>query len=133
MGPGKMRMWQAAEALLAEVDGMLPRARRWAPNSAEHLERSAESVLFNIAEGAAGLKPRQKILSYRVARKEANEVRAVLRRLVIKGTFTERDIRRAYNLAGAIIGMLTSASISLEQREERGRGRGLTAGGGTGR
>src|SRR5687768_3153002 len=109
MGPESMRVWQAAEELCREVDAMMPLVRPYAPNAADHLERSAESTLFNIAEGVGAYKPKVKINAYEVAKKEANEVRAILRRLVIKKVLTEQQIRRAYNLAGAIIGMLTNA------------------------
>ncbi|MGH7503615.1 MAG: four helix bundle protein [Longimicrobiales bacterium] len=116
MQPERMRVWQAAEELMAEVDRLVPRARGLASNAAEHLERSAESVLFNIGEGVGAYKPNTKIAAYEVAKKEANEVRAILRRLVIKGVLTQDDIQRAYNLAGAIVGMLTSAIMRLANR-----------------
>ena len=112
-----MRMWQAAEQLCAEVDALLPTARRGARDAADHLDRSTNSVLFNIAEGAGAFRPRVKVSAYEVARKEANEVRAILRRLVIKKVLTEHEIRRAYNLASAIISMLTSAIIKLQARD----------------
>jgi four helix bundle protein len=110
----QMRVYQAAEQLAAEVDRLLPRARRYAPHAADHLERSADSLLFNIAEGAGIYRPKAKCAAYGVARKEANEVRAVLRRLVIRQVFTESQIRKPYDLAGACIGMLTRAIITLE-------------------
>ena len=113
-----MRMYQAAEHLMAEVDLLLPRARRAKPNAARHLESSAESVLFNTGEGIGSFRPKIKISTYEIARKEANEVRTILRRLVIAHVFTDREIEKAYNLAGAIVGMLTAAIITLEKRLE---------------
>lgn len=109
-------MYQAAEALVIEVDALLPRARKRAPHQADHLERSADSVLFNMAEGIGSFKPKVKISAYDIARKEANEVRAILRRLMIKRVFTYTEIRKALDLAGACVGMLTSAIIGLEKR-----------------
>jgi len=109
-------MQQAAEILMAEVDALVARVRRGSANAADHLERSAEAVMFNIGEGVAAHKPRIKIAAYEVARKEANEVRAILRRLMIGKRLTQRDIQRAYNLSGAIVGMLTRAIITLENR-----------------
>ncbi len=109
-------MQQAAEILMAEVDALVARVKSRAANSVDHLERSAESVLFNIGEGVGAHKPRIKIAAYEVARKEANEVRTILRRLVIGKRLTQRDIQRAYNLSGAIVGMLTRAIITLENR-----------------
>ena len=116
MRPESLRVWQAAEEVCREVDALIPFVRPCAQNAADHLERSAESTLFNIGEGVGAYRPKVKIAAYEVAKKEANEVRAILRRLVIKKALTERQIGRAYNLAGAVVGMLTNAIISLEKR-----------------
>ena len=83
---------------------------------ADHLERSWEAVLFNIGEGIGAYQPKVKIAAYEVAKKEANEARAIQRRLVIKRALTNRDIRRAYNLTAAVIGMLTNAIKRVEER-----------------
>lgn len=112
----KMRMWQAAEALMAEVDGLIRRVRAEAPNATGHLERSCESALFNTAEGIGAFPPKTKINAYEIAKKEANEARAILRRLVIKQLLTDAEIDRAYRLAGALISMLTSAILTLKNR-----------------
>jgi four helix bundle protein len=112
-------MYQAAEQLARVVEELLPRARQLAPMQADHLERSADSVLFNTAEGIGIYMPKVKISAYSVARKEANEVRAVLRRIVIKKVFTSAEIERAYNLAGACVGMLTQAIMRLEERLDK--------------
>jgi four helix bundle protein len=116
MRPETMRVWQAAESLMAEVDALVARVRRRSENAADHLERSAESLLFNIGEGVGAYRPKVKIAAYEVAKKEANEVRAVLRRLVIQRAVTHDQIRRPYELAGAIVGMLTAAIITLSRR-----------------
>jgi four helix bundle protein len=112
----KMRMYGAAEALAREVEELLPQARAAAPMQADHLTRSVDSVLFNTAEGIGSYKPRVKTSAYDIARKEANEIRAVLRRLVQKRVFTSAHIGKADNLAGACIGMLTHAILATERR-----------------
>ena len=118
MRPERMRMYVAAEQLVAEVDKLLPRARERKPNAAKHLENSVESVLFNMGEGIGSYKPKVKITAYTVSRKEANEVRAVLRRLVIGHVYQQQEIQKAYDLAGVVIAMLTNAIIALEKRAE---------------
>jgi four helix bundle protein len=118
MHPERMRMYQAAQQLMAEVDLLLPRAKKLKPNSAKHLENSTESAFYNTGEGIGSYKPKMKIAAYSVARKEANEVRTVLRRLVIGRVFTDEEIQRAYNLASALIAMLTAAIIAMEKRAE---------------
>ena len=118
MQPERFRMWLAAEEYVGAVDLLLPRAHELNRNAADHLKRSAESVLFNIGEGIGAYQRGLKINAYEVAKKEANETRAILRRLVMQGVFTWHEIDRAYNLAGAIIGMLTAAIIALDKRED---------------
>src|SRR5690606_14965662 len=66
MRPERMRMQQAAEILMAEVDALVARVRTRAANAADHLERAAESVLFNIGEGVAAHKPKGKIAAYEI-------------------------------------------------------------------
>jgi four helix bundle protein len=112
-------MWQAAEELLREVHTLLPRVKAAAPNAADRLDRSAESVLFNIGEGAGAFAPKVKIAAYEIAKREANEARAILRALVIRRAAGSAEIARGYNLAGAIVGMLTRAIISLSARAPR--------------
>ena len=74
--------------------------------------------MYNTGEGIGSFKPKVKINAYEVARKEANEVRTILRRLVIGRVFTGVEIAKAYNLSGAVIGMLTNAIKAMEARAE---------------
>lgn len=108
-------MCQAAEALVAEADRLVPLVAPANASAADHLQRSAESAFFNTAEGVAAWRPKVKIAVYEIARREANETRAILRRLVIQKLLTRDQTRRAYNLAGALVGMLTSAARTLER------------------
>ena len=110
-------MFGAAEALVREVDLLIPLVAPFNANAAAHLQRSAESVLYNTGEGIEAWRPRIKIAVYEIARREANEVRAILRRLVIQKILTPDQTRRAYNLAGSVIGMLTNACKALETQK----------------
>ena len=116
MRPEHMRMQLAAEELGDEVAKLLPIIARRNRNAADHLQRSVESVLNNMAEGIAAWRSKVKIDRYEISRREANEARAILRRLVRQGILTEDQARRAYNLAGAVIGMLTNATKAIENR-----------------
>lgn len=109
-------MQLAAEELTAEIDRLVPLIGARNADAADHLQRSADSVLFNIGEGIAAWRPKIKLSVYEIARRESNEVRAILRRLVQKKALAPEQTRRAYNLAGAIVGMLTSAALSIEKR-----------------
>ena len=112
----RMRMMQAAELLIEETDRVRRLIRGVARRQADHLERSADSVLFNMSEGVASFRPRVKINAYEIARKEANEVRSILRRLVLRRAIAEPDVVLASELAGACIAMLTAAIIAVENR-----------------
>ena len=113
-----MRMQLCAEELMEEVDRLLPKIAAKNPNAADHLKRSTESGLFNTGEAIAAWRPKVKRSTYEVARRETNEARTILRRLVREGVLTEDEARRAYNLAGALVGMLTNACKAMEQRIE---------------
>ena len=112
----KMRVLAAAERLLSEVESIVSRVQSRAPNVTDHARRAAESVLFNTAEGVAAYAPKVKISCYEIAKREASEVRAALKALVIRGALTPDETRPASNLASAIISMLSSASRTLEKR-----------------
>jgi four helix bundle protein len=118
MTTGRMRVREAAELLAAEVDRLLPRARGRAPRQADHLERAAESVLFNTAEGNASFNPNVKASAYDIARREAAEARAVLHRLVRKGVLTQQEVQKSNNLASVCMMMLTKAIKAQDRRSD---------------
>lgn len=62
-------MYGAAEQLCVEIEALLKIIGRRATRQADHLERSSDSVLFNIAEGAGAFRPGLKINAYEIARK----------------------------------------------------------------
>ena len=117
MQPERMRVYLAAEELGDEIDRLVPLIAPLNRNAADHLARSAESVLFNLGEGIEAWKPKVKIDRYEIARREANEIRAILRRVLRQGILTREQSARAYALAGVIIGMLTRASITLAKQD----------------
>ncbi len=74
----RMRAYQLATALYAEV---LPAVRRteWPERAlADQLIRAASSIALNIAEGAGEFSPREKVRFYRMARRSAWECVAIL-------------------------------------------------------
>ncbi|HSJ25155.1 MAG TPA: four helix bundle protein [Longimicrobiales bacterium] len=116
MAAEKMRMVVAAEDFVAEVDVLLPGIRSAMAHAGDNLQRSAESALFNTAEGAGAYRPRVKIAAYEVAKKEAHEARAIIHLAVRRQVIAREQAARAVNLAGALIGMLTSACKTLQSR-----------------
>ena len=116
MGREKLVVERKAEELIAEVARLLKRVRPPC-NASIHLEKSADSVYFNIGQGTALYKPKLKASKYDIARAEANEVRRGLNALVLKGKLRNEDIAVADNLATEIIAMLTTMIKNLEGRD----------------
>lgn len=112
-----MRVYHVAAELAAEVDPLLRLLPRRVWVLAGHLERSTESVGLNLMEGLAAFKPKVKASAFDISRKEAAEVRKILKRLVAKKVLTEAQIQRTYELAGSVIAMLT---VMIKQQEARG-------------
>ncbi len=108
MGFEKLRVYQAAQHLNAEVRQLMQRIPRGFAGDANHLERSCGSILFNIPEAYGAGTPGKKRNHLAIARGEADEVRGVLRRLVQKGCLKESEIRRACELTSVIAKMLTA-------------------------
>ena len=112
-----LRVYKAAEELVVEVDRITARLPYSVRNTADHMTRCAEAALFNISEGGGSFKPKVKANAYDIARKEAQELRATLRRLVLKRVLTTAETQKAYDLAGAIIAMLTRMIKNIEAKE----------------
>jgi four helix bundle protein len=113
MGFERLRVYQAAQQLDEEIRTLLEGVPRGHGRDVRHLKASAGSVLFNIAE-AFGSELGKKRHHLEIARGEADEVRAALRRLVGKAVLTERQIRRACELTSVIAKMLTAWINTLE-------------------
>jgi four helix bundle protein len=110
---GNMRLMGAAERFAAEVGRLLPKARRVAPGTADHLERAVRSLLLNAAEGCASRMPRIAISRFDTARREANEARVALRLLVGQGVFPQAEIWKAHALGTVCMKMLAAAMHGL--------------------
>jgi len=79
-GPEGLRVYHLAQELVAQVDA-ISRGRVKDRPIHDQLRRAAESVVLNIAEGAAHYAARRKAFHYGVARGSASEWVAALTRL----------------------------------------------------
>ena len=114
-----MRVQLALEEMADEVKLIAPDVALTNAHLAEHIRRSTQSGVFNTAEAIAAWNPKVKVYRYEVGRREINEARAGLRLAVRQGDIDWARVRRAYNLAGAIIGMLTAAARAVEEGKGR--------------
>jgi four helix bundle protein len=118
MRPEQMRVYQVAQELAREIDQILPILPPTVKKIADHLERSSESLGFNLSEGLVAFKPKVKASAFDIARRETAEVRKALRRLVEKGAVPPARIVRADRLADCLIGMLTNMIKQQERRDD---------------
>jgi len=116
MSRAKLVVEEKAEQLVAAIARLRRTLRNPASNSSLHLEKSGDSVLFNLGEGIVSYKPKVKISKYEIARAEAKEVQSALKALVLKGELTAEDIIHANDLADSVIAMLTNMIKNLENR-----------------
>jgi four helix bundle protein len=115
MARERLLVERKAEELIAEAGRLLKRLKQ--PCTASfHLEKAADSVYLNIAEGSALYKPKPKASKYDIARAEANEARHALRALVLKGKLRDQEVAHADGLANEIIAILTTMIKNLELR-----------------
>jgi four helix bundle protein len=108
MGFERLRVYQAVEQLDAETQQLIRNVTRGNADDLNQPGRSCGSILFNIPEAYGAGTPGKKRNHLAIARGEADEVRAVLRRLVKKGCLKESEIRRACELTSVIAKMLTA-------------------------
>jgi four helix bundle protein len=71
-GPDGLRVYRLALSFAEQVSALVAGAR-CSRSLAEQLERAAESVVLNIAEGAAHFTPGMKLNHYRIAHASAGE------------------------------------------------------------
>ena len=104
----KLHVYQAAERLMAMLDDLFADAPPGFSKDISHGRNAASSILYNIAE-AYGSKGQGKTINHLgIARGSADEVRAVLRRLIIGRAYTAIQVTPHQNLARTIAKMLTS-------------------------
>jgi four helix bundle protein len=115
MGREKLRVEIAAEELAAEIARVL-RKMPYPCDASKHLEKSGNSVLFNLGEGIVAYKPRVKAGKYEITRGEVKEVEKAARALVVQRRLTEADIAKIEDLCDYLIGALTNMIKNLEDR-----------------
>lgn len=104
-GPERLRVYRLAQEFARATDDITRRVRM-SRSLADQLERAANSVVLNIAEGAGHFSPGRKAAHYEIARASGYECIAILTRLETRRpTPAVRSARASANL---ICIMLTS-------------------------
>lgn len=112
-GPERLRVYLLAQDLAVSADG-IARSLVRSPSLADQLRRASESVVLNIAEGAAHFTTGRKIYHYQTARGSAAECLAALNH--VNRLRPSDAARSARNNANMVCMMLTGLIRSLEAR-----------------
>jgi four helix bundle protein len=113
-GPERLRVYDLADRWAADLEERLA-ALECRRSLAEQLLRAADSVVLNIAEGAAHYAAGQKVNHYRIALASAGEAKAAIRRVqAMNPTVNLHPFRRR---ADMISGMLAALIRTYEARD----------------
>ena len=112
-GPEKLRVYHLAQDLGTAVDAVLCGYVRH-DSLADQLSRAANSVILNIAEGAAHHSPGRKVFHYQTAHGSAAECIEALTRLHRR--HPSPALRSARRIANMVCIMLTSLIHAQEKR-----------------
>jgi four helix bundle protein len=88
------------------IDHVRPRIRRASRRDGDQLDGSGGSLLYNLIEAAAEIKPLEKAKFYRYARREVNEAFGVLFRAHRNGLITDEEFAAARHYADRLSAML---------------------------
>jgi four helix bundle protein len=114
-GAEKLRVYRLSLTFSVGVGELLKRARCTIA-LADQLRRAADSILLNVAEGAAYFRPAQKAQYYRTARASAAECAAALTRI---GCDNPRvDIQPLKRQAAMIAALLLALIRTQENRQQ---------------
>jgi four helix bundle protein len=120
MRPEDMRIYKPVRELGLEVDRIVAMLPPHCSKIANHLERSLESIGFNLNEALTAYKPKVKASALDITRRETSEARKALQRAVDKKGVPATATVRADKIANAIIGMSTVMIKQQEVREKNG-------------
>jgi four helix bundle protein len=102
-GPERLRVYDLAMTTAVEA-GRLAARVRCTRARADQLSRAADSMPFNIAEGAMHSSPAQKARYYRIARASAGECEAILTRIAADNPHvTVEPLRRKTRLVSIML------------------------------
>src|SRR5262245_411059 len=103
----KLDVYQRALDLLDQVDEIYDAIPSGRAHLKDQLDRAATSIVLNIAEGAGEFSKDEKHRFYRIARRSATEVAAVLDIIDRRGVVPTACIDAARELIVRIVSMLT--------------------------
>jgi four helix bundle protein len=102
----KLDVYQRALEVLDLCDAIVDEMPTGRAHLKDQLDRAATSVVLNIAEGAGEFSPDEKRRFYRMARRSATEVAAIVQIVVRRGHASEQRVRDAQTLLTRVVSML---------------------------
>jgi four helix bundle protein len=112
-GPERLRVYGLALSLAEQVESLLCNAR-CTGSLADQLQRAADSVVLNIAEGSAHFSPGRKLYHYQTAHGSSAECVAALMRLRTQNP--ELNVFRARATGEMVSGMLVGLIHAQQAR-----------------
>lgn len=103
----RLDVYQRAIELLSLVCDVVAELPRGHAERADQLNRAAEAIIRNIAEGAGRWSPADSAKHYKIARGEAMECAASLDVMRLRGVLSDSHYERGNSLLHAIVSMLT--------------------------
>lgn len=118
MKPEQMRVYQLCEEFQEAVDELLEQLPPEARKIVNHLDRAKESAGLSLSEGLSAFNPRVKASYFDITRRETNECKKAMRRLVRRKFAPLSATFRSSNLGDALIGAMVNMIKQQEAREE---------------
>jgi four helix bundle protein len=108
----RLDVYKVAVAFLALVDEILEHLPKGRGRLADQLERAAQSISFNTAEGAGEFASHEKARFYRMARRSATECAAILDVCRARKLVAEARLDLGRELLVRIVAMLTKMILN---------------------
>ena len=113
----KLRVYQAAKEVVAEVNRLALRIPRDHMDLVWQMRRAARSIALNIAEGAGEFTPMEKARIYRIARRSAWETAAAFDMAVDDGFYSVKELEIVFDRLDTVIGMLVNIGKANERKQ----------------
>jgi four helix bundle protein len=112
----RLEVYQLARELVRQVSELLKRAPRGHADLTDQCRRASLSIPLNIAEGGGEFSPKEKARFYRIAKRSATEMSAVLDHLVDLTLLPQSATHDCRRLVRRIVAALTKLILSTERR-----------------
>jgi four helix bundle protein len=119
----KLEVYRTAVLYADAADGIAARLKRGNAHIRDQLRRASDSIVNNVAEGAAEFQPGEKARFYRIALRSCTECAATLHTCQRRKLANPEEAEAARTLLKRVVEMLTRLVQSVSRRSDRDRDR----------